>query len=136
MILLHIASALLIVLEPPSLGVYTLSMLLMNVSVAFVDTLAEGLSAMITKMDSRILILKNFDKKEGEELEKENSMKAFGAYNAIRTFFRTIMGFVGGILSSRISVRAAFAMIGAYPAVMLIYTIVVFSEEKVRNILV
>lgn len=132
MVALHILAASLIVVEPPSFQMYTLSMLLMNVAVAFVDTLAEGLSAMITKMQARIIVLQNFDKDEGEEDEEENEMKAFGAYNAIRTFFRTIMGFVGGILSSRIGIRLAFAIIGVYPIFLFLFSLVVFREERVK----
>lgn len=134
MTLLHIASASLVVLNPPNLQTYTLAVMLMNICAAFVDTLAEGLSAMITKLEARILILKNFDKDDGEEEEEGNEMKAFGLYNAIRTFFRTIMGFVGGILSSRIPVQTSFAIIGFYPVIMFLYTLIVFQEERVNLI--
>lgn len=134
MIGLHIFAASLVVLKPPNFEIYTVAMLLMNAAVAFVDTLAEGLSAIITKMESRMTILKNFDKEEGVEDEEDNDMKAFGLYNSIRTFFRTIMGFVGGILSSRIPVRLSFAIIGAYPVALLFFTFIVFKEERVSQI--
>jgi len=84
---------------------------------------------MITKMEERIKYIKAMD--ETNEEEGDTSMRAFGNYNAIRNIFRSLMGFFGGYFCSKMPIRFYFFVLGSYPIVLIIFTLVVFKEERV-----
>jgi hypothetical protein len=60
-------------------------------------------------------------------------MKSFGLFNIIRGILRAVMGLVGGVMANRISVQKSYAVLGAYPIVMIVYTLLIFKEERVSQ---
>jgi hypothetical protein len=122
------AAVLLAITPKPQYNLFMMCMLVMNWGVAYVDTLAEGISAMITKYNEKIEVLEAMD---GKEEEGDSSMTAFGNYNAIRFMFRAIMGLVGGFMAGKVTINVSAAIMGIYPVVMLLFTLLIFKEEKV-----
>ena len=116
--------------DRPSTLSFTITNLILSSSVAYVDTMAEGMSAVITKIYERVKVLEELEngKKDGDD----NSMTAFGSYSAIRSFFRAIMGFIGGVLAPRFGRSTFFSgvILGAYPLLMFLYALFVFKEER------
>ena len=114
----------------PTVLSFTISNLILSWSVAYIDTMAEGMSAVITKIYERIKVLEELEngKIEGDD----ESMTAFGSYNAIRSFFRAIMGFIGGVLAPIFGRSTFFSgvILGAYPLLMFLYALLIFKEEK------
>lgn len=132
---MHIATSVFLFLDPtPSPQLFVLCFTIFNASTAAIDTLANGISAVITKMNQKIETLQAVDKEENEEEKEEaSSGKAFGNFSATRTFFRSIMGFIGGIVSTLIPIRISAVIIGFYTIFMLAYAHLIFKEEKVRK---
>lgn len=109
---------------------------ILNVCVAFIDALAEGISAVNTKMTVKIQKLKETERREtGNVLEDDgdNEMKSFGNFNLIRGMFRAIMGLAGGVMAERVSVQVSYAILAFYPIIMVIYTLFVFREQRKRT---
>ena len=114
----------------PTVLSFTISNLILSWSVAYVDTMAEGMSAVITKIYERIKVLEELEngKKDGDD----ESMTAFGSYNAIRSFFRSVMGYIGGVLAPVFGKSTFFSgvLLGAYPLLMFLYALLIFKEER------
>ena len=108
---------------------FTWANVVLNVCVAFIDALAEGISAINTKMTVKINTLKAAERREtGNVLgeEDDNEMKSFGNFNLIRGMFRAIMGLAGGVTADIMTIQASYAVLAFYPIVMVAYTIFVF----------
>jgi hypothetical protein len=65
-------------------------------------------------------------------MEEENEMKSFGLFNIIRGILRAVMSLIGGVLANKITISIAYGVLGLYPIVMMLYTIFIFKEERVR----
>ena len=57
-------------------------------------------------------------------------MTAYGSYNAVRNFFRGLMAFIGGLLAAKTSLAITGIIMASYPAILLLYTLFVFKEER------
>ena len=125
-----VAAAWMVVDPRPTATSFTLSNLLLSWSVAYIDTMAEGMTAVITKIYERIKILEELEngKKDGDD----DSMTAFGSFNAIRSLFRAVMSFVGGILAKQFGKSTFWSgvILGSYPVVMFLYVLLIFREER------
>lgn len=129
---MHIATSIFLFLDPePSPGLFILCFIIFNASTAAIDTMANGISAVVTKMNQKIETLEAVDKEGEDEEEAGSSGKAFGNFSAIRTFFRSIMGFIGGLVSTMIPIRISAIIIGSYTIVVLCFTHLIFQEKKV-----
>lgn len=134
MCLVHIlASVYLFITPKPDLNTMFIVFIACNISVAYVDTLANGLTAIVTKNNERIKALESIGKKKEEG--GDTSMKSFGSFANIRTLFRALTKFAGGLLASRVSIHFSAVVMGVYPALMLLFTLFIFKEEKVIKIL-
>ena len=102
---------------------------LMNISSAYIDCLAEGISALITKLSYKIKAIEELqgDKKE----EEEDSIGAYGIYNGIRWLFQSIMTFMGGLLIQYTSLRVSAVVLSLYSFVLIFYVLFVFREKRV-----
>ena len=130
MTLITISSASLLIVYPePDFYLYTGINVMINFSTAYIDTMAEGLSAILTKYFDQIKVLEALDMKEGEEAE-DNSMTAYGNYNGLRSLFRVLMSFIGGLAAERTNLRTTGIVLGSYPIIFLVYLVVFFKEEK------
>lgn len=108
----------------------------LNMCVAFIDALAEGISAVNTKMTKKILALKEVEKREtGNVLEDEgdNEMKSFGNFNLIRGMFRAIMGLAGGVMADYVSIQVSYLILAFYPVIMILYGVFMFKEQRKRT---
>jgi hypothetical protein len=107
----------------------------MSACVAYIDSLANGLTAMITQNRERIKLMKEIDVEEGEEDEGDESMKAFGIFTGIRAVFVAIMNFVGGMVADSIEFRYGIFILAGYPLIMFVFAAFFYKEEKVRRFL-
>ena len=115
-------------LPNPSYNQLLLVWTIMNFAYAYIDSLAEGISAVQTKNLQRVAALEALNGKEGEG---DDMMKAFGLYNAMRNFFRAIMMFIGGIVVQYTPLWVSAVIMIVYPLVLIGYTIFVFREKRV-----
>ena len=104
----------------------------MNLSCAYIDCLAEGITAVITKLNNQLKAIEELDGKKKEE--GDDSMKAYGIYNSIKIFFQSISTFLGGFLAQHISLGMSAIIISGYSFVIIAYIVLVFREEKVSKI--
>lgn len=115
-------------LNPDSYSNFFVCVFMIYFSVGFVDTLGEGMTAMITKMDQRIEELTPPEDRK----EKESESKAIGFFFMFRLFIRTLSMFAGGILSSRgYSIKVIYIVLFFAPVGMFFYTLVIFKEARV-----
>lgn len=98
-------------------------------AVGFIDTLGEGMTAMITKMEERIEELTPPD----ERKEAEAESKAIGFFFMFRLFIRTLSMFAGGSMSSRgFSIKVIYIILFFAPLCLFLYTLFIFKEARVR----
>ena len=115
----------------PSFDQFMWINILWNLSCAYIDCLAEGISAVITKLSNK---LKAIEELEGKtEDEGDDSMRAYGIYNGIRWFFQSIMTFIGGILVQYTSLKTSAIILSVYSFVLITYVLFVFREKRVKN---
>ena len=104
--------------------------ILWNLSCAYIDCLAEGVSAVVTKLSNKLKAIEELEGKD--EGEGDDSMRAYGIYNSIRFLFQSIMGFMGGLLVQYISLKASAIIISFYSFILITYVLFVFREKRVR----
>lgn len=130
MCIIHIFfSAYLFITPNPQISSMFLVFTICNITTAYIDTLANGISAIITKNEEKIKALESIGK-EDQELG-DTSMRSFGNFANIRTIFRAITKLLGGLLAAKVSINFSAAVMGFYPILMLLFTLFVFKEEKV-----
>ena len=124
-------------LDVPTFDMIWYANFMLNISVAFIDALAEGISAINTKLEQKIKTLKEVEKREtGNVLADEgedNEMKAFGNFNLIRGLLRAVMGVFGGVTAETFSIQIAYMIMGIYPIVLILYTLFIFREASKRK---
>ena len=114
---------------PDTIRIFTVLVALIYFSVGFVDTQAEGLTAVITKMESRMLDLK---KLAGREEEVLNSNENIGVYLMLRNLVRYTGIFAGGILIDyKVSIGTIYIILAIFPILLICYTLFLFEEVKV-----
>jgi len=102
-------------------------------SVGFVDTMAEGMTALITKMEIQKTDL---EKKLGimqdkKELDSDRNKKAIGNYMMFKMFVKAIGMFTGGILADKVRIGVIYGILGVFPLILLTWTLLMFEEDKV-----
>ena len=129
-LLTSICASVLIFVPKPGVTLFVTSLFLYSLTVSYIDALAEGISAMITKYNQRIEVL------EGKNGSEDNSMKALGMFNSVRGIFQAIMSFVGGFVVERTKSSHLFIsgiILSSYPVIFCLQTLFLFKEEKVRK---
>ena len=125
-----------IALKEPSYSTFCNIWFLMNVCNAFIDAMAEGITAINTKLGSKIAKLQEAERRQTgviEYEEEENEMKSFGLFNIIRGILRAFMAIIGGLMADKVSIHVSYLILGVYPVIMVLYTLFIFKEEKVRH---
>jgi hypothetical protein len=119
-------------LNPDNYSNFFVCVFFIYFSVGFVDTLGEGMTAMITKMDARIQELTP----PTDRKEKEAESKAIGFFFMFRLFIRTMSIFAGGALSSNgVNIRVIYVILFFCPCMMFLYTLFIFKEARVSLII-
>ena len=125
------AALLIATTDRPSYTTFTVMIFFLNFTVSYIDSLAEGISAVVTKMYHQVRILEQI---EGLSPKEDNvSMKAFGNYNALRTCFGAIMAFVSGFLVTETTMEFSGFLLASYPIILCLYTLFIYREKRVRN---
>ena len=95
--------------------------------------MAEGITAITTKIDTKIAKLKEAERRATgvQDENEENEMKSFGLFNIIRGIFRAITSLIGGILANKLNIHTHYIIVGVYPVIMMIYALFIFKEHKV-----
>ena len=114
--------------------IFRIAMLLSSITIAFIDSLAQGLTVVTTKIDLKIQKLrKRRATLTGKDFEDDNnSMKSFGLFNMIRGLLRCVTALLGGVFAKRIPVALSYALMCVYPVFMIIFTLFFFKETPVR----
>ena len=114
-------------LNPDSYENFFVCVFAIYFSVAFVDTLGEGMTAMITKMEARIEELTPVEIRK----EAQSESKAIGFFFMFRLFIQTCGIFIGGALSSNgYSIKLIYVILFFSPVTMFLYTLFVFKEPR------
>lgn len=112
-----------------NLFLFTTLYSLINCFVGFVDAQAEGLTAVITKMDSRLAELLE---QLGETAEI-NSSESIGNYFVYRNLSRIFLIFLGGVFSQfEVGIVIVYYILAIAPFLLAAYTFLVFKEIKVN----
>ena len=126
-ILNAVVVSVLIFIPKPSLMVLSWVMFLQTVTVSYLDSMAQGMTAMITKMTEKVIALKDPD-----EADKSH-LKIFGLYTSFKSLIRTILTFAGGFVVQRtLSTHLMLSgiILAAFPALLAVLTILLIKEEK------
>ena len=117
----------------PSKGMFRNYFLVRNIFAAYVDSMAEGLSSVVTKLSEEIESLESLDE-DKQKRGGDNSMNALGLFNSIRSFFLSIMMFLGGwVVTHTDGLLVTGIILTFYPALLVVLVIVFFKEERVRK---
>lgn len=126
---LHILFCVLIFLYSHGFGFFTFCVFMVYLTVGFIDTLGEGMTAIITKLTERVKAL------EGkEEEDNKDEGKAIGFFFVFRTLIRTVAIWGGGIMSSnKVPIGVIYLIMAVFPVLLFMYTIVIFKEKRVKQ---
>ena len=137
MCLVSIAARLAVIIFPGSYTAMLIGGVMFSFATSFLETVAEGASAIITKNRERIKYIERAEKAiNNEEInpdqQEEESMKAFGFFSNIRALTSTVMSFAGGLASTRIkNIQYSYSVLVAYPIYLFFLILFSFKEEKV-----
>lgn len=124
-----------IFLFEPTYNSFTIMVFAVYFCVGFVDTMAEGMTALITKMEAELQLLNQeagtLVSDNGNESDKNK--KAIGNYLMFKMFVKTLGIFTGGILADQVSISVIYGILGVFPLVLLFWTVFLFKEDKVRS---
>lgn len=126
---IHIFFCIITIIDASSFATFSLCVFFIYFAVGFVDTMAEGMTAMITKMDARIQELTPPESRKVADSES----KAIGFFFMFRLFIRTLSMFVGGILANnKVNIKVTYMILVISPGLMMIYTLFFFKEARVN----
>lgn len=141
---LHVVLCLFVALKEPEFEVFTWCVTGMNFSISFIDTLSEGISSVVTKLELNIqkmekIIKERTSRESGIKLEPEDniakedhaSMKAFGNFNAIRGVVSTLNNFLGGLIAEGLGIREVNLISCIYPLLFSLFCFLGFNEQRV-----
>jgi len=110
---------------------YSVQFFFIYMGYGVIDTLGEGLTALILKTDKEIQMLSSmFDPSKVEEVDNK---KNFGNFYNFRSLIRNIDIFIGGALASYLDIKWFFLAQIILSIYVAIYTIFGFYEPKVGN---
>ena len=140
------ASVLYFVWQPePSQAEFTACLFVFNLANSYNDSIAEGISAMVTKYQKKVEILENLQKEpedfaggedggdsrnSGIHQKKENSMKAIGIFNAIRSFLSSFMMLLGGYFITVKGLDFSGMVLAISPTILFFAVLIAFEDEK------
>ena len=99
----------------------------------FADALAQGMTAIITKMEIRLCDLKPLEDKQKKffgDIEKQS----IGNYIIFRMAVRAVTMFLGGFLSTSekpVNIKIVYAILLIFPLMLIIWATFVFKEIPV-----
>ena len=112
---------------PRDLYFFTIIVALIYFAVGFIDTQAEGLTAVVTKMEGRIEDLKA----QGGRAKEVDSNQNIGNFLMFRNLIRYIAIFLGGAMSDSVAIETIYLILGVPPIILMVYTLFFFTELKV-----
>ena len=121
-------ASVLIFIPRPSIQILTITLAFHSLCCSYIDALAEGISAMVTKYNERIEALR-LDSDE----QNADSLKSFGIFNSLRAVVKSIMIFVGGYVVERTNSTHLFysgMILVSFPLIVCLVVFFGFKEEK------
>ena len=116
----------------PSENVFVVTLIAYSLTVCYIDALAEGISAIVTKLNERIAILED----GGKGKTADESMKALGMFNSFRGVIQAIMTLIGGYViqwTKNSHLMVTGIILAAYPIIFCLQTFFIFKEKKVSH---
>ena len=125
-LLTSLVIASIIIVPKPGLQTLTVILFLHNLTCSYIDSLAQGMTARLTKLNQKLAALE-------ETEDGESSLKSFGLYNSLKALSRTIMIFIGGYVVE--NTESTYLMVSgfilaSYPLLIFFVTLFVFKDEK------
>lgn len=113
--------------------IFKLAVLLLNICVAFIDSLAQGLTVVTTKIDIKIgkLRQRRATMQGVDFMDENNSMKNYGLFNMLRGLLRCVTALIGGVFAKSFSVGISYTFLCVYPIFMIVFTLIFFKETSV-----
>ena len=111
---------------------FTVAVTMISLASAFIDTLAEGVSSIITKKQAQREALNNKLKNLQEEEKPNDEIKSFANFATIRGIIKLFMTFFGGFFAEKIDIKVAYIIGIVYPAIFF-FSVLIFKEEKVTR---
>ena len=127
-------AAILIFNPRPSETVLVATLICYSLAVSYVDALAEGISAIVTKLNERIAILED----AGKGHAADESMKALGLFNSFRGVIMAVMTLLGGYVvqwTRKTHLLVTGIILAVYPIIFCFQTLFIFKEKKVTILL-
>ena len=124
--------AVLIYQPKPHKDLLTVVLFLQIASISYIDSMAQGMTAMITKLIAKVKALEDPDSTEVSPL------RIFALYTSVKNLVRCVMTFVGGIIVERTAksylLVSGFAQ-ASCPLVLCLLTLFVFREQRKSKVL-
>jgi len=116
----------------PQYEMYMLQFFFIFMGYGIIDTLGEGLTALIMKTEKEIQHLSSFfDPNIEQDIDNK---KSFGNFYNFRSLVRNVFIFVGGALSTSVSLKWFFIIQLLLSIAVVVYTIFFFFEPKVDQL--
>ena len=122
-----LAGAAFIINPQPSKNMLTLIIFFQTLTASYLDSMAQGMTALITKLSEKQINLQDPD------LADKSPLKVFGLYNSFKSLVRTVLTFIGGYVVQKTQKTHLFysgIIMGGFPLIFCIATIFLFKEEK------
>jgi hypothetical protein len=127
---LHILISSTLLFYEPGFKAFATFVFLIYFCVGFVDSLGEGMTAVITKMDIRLSDLKSEEEKATifmDDIEK----RSVGNYFVSRMALRAVGTFLGGLLAKKVTIEVVYTIYAIFPLGVILWTLFCFREMKV-----
>lgn len=135
MTLIMIGCCLAIFLTKPGFYMFGVYVFGCYFAVGFIDTVGEGMTAIITKKEALFELMGNHTGKKAE-LELDKNKKAIGNFMMFKMFVRSIAYCSGGILADLLTIGQIYMILAIFPTLLLIWTLFFFKEERKEIIFV
>ena len=117
-----------LIYEPkPLKDSFTTILFLQTAAISYLDSMAQGMTAMITKMIEKVQVLEDPDKAD------ESSLKVFAMNTSVKSLVRCIMTFIGGYVvqkTARHYLLVSGFITASCPLILCFLTLFVFREDR------
>jgi hypothetical protein len=136
----------------PQLQAFTKLYFLITTCSSMIDTLAEGISGIVTKLEVKlnklekmmrerdgleigivfVVLMGLLDEDKNVEFSDHSNMKAFGNFATIRSLIITLINFFGGAYAEQLGISVVYYIGMVTPTFFFFFTLFYFKEKRVN----